>query len=86
MRHWNRPPREVMDAPTLAALKAGLDGALGDVVWWEVSCPWLSYFLMYANVDFIIWTLLEDAVWCFVKIFVCMCGLMLFSFFLGGSL
>ncbi|KFQ73853.1 hypothetical protein N337_09500, partial [Phoenicopterus ruber ruber] len=32
VRHWNRLPREVMDAPSLVAFKARLDGALGNLV------------------------------------------------------
>ena len=32
--HWNRLPREAMDAPFLDALKARLDVALGSLVWW----------------------------------------------------
>ncbi|KGL98339.1 hypothetical protein N301_07358, partial [Charadrius vociferus] len=32
MRHWNRLPREVVDAPSLEAFKARLDGALGNLV------------------------------------------------------
>ena len=32
--HWNRLPREVVDAPSLAAFKARLDVALGSLVWW----------------------------------------------------
>ena len=32
VRHWNRLPREVVDAPSLEVLKARLDGALGNVV------------------------------------------------------
>ncbi|GAB0181437.1 triadin [Grus japonensis] len=32
VRHWNRLPREVADAPSLEVLKARLDGALGSVV------------------------------------------------------
>ncbi|KFO61815.1 hypothetical protein N302_06160, partial [Corvus brachyrhynchos] len=32
MRHWNRLPRDVVDAPSLAALKAGLDKALSSLV------------------------------------------------------
>ncbi|KFZ54557.1 hypothetical protein N321_13400, partial [Antrostomus carolinensis] len=31
-RHWNRLPREVVDAPSLEAFKARLDGALGSLV------------------------------------------------------
>ncbi|KAK4828222.1 hypothetical protein QYF61_024717 [Mycteria americana] len=32
MRHWNRLPREVVDAPCLEAFKARLDGALSNLV------------------------------------------------------
>ncbi|KFZ46205.1 hypothetical protein N321_09605, partial [Antrostomus carolinensis] len=32
VRHWNRLPREVVDAPSLEAFKARLDGALGSLV------------------------------------------------------
>ena len=32
MRHWNRLLREVVDAPTLEAFKARLDGALSNLV------------------------------------------------------
>ncbi|KFU83938.1 hypothetical protein M959_03467, partial [Chaetura pelagica] len=32
MRHWNRLPREVVDAPSLEVFKARLDGALRNVV------------------------------------------------------
>ena len=32
VRHWNRLPRRVMDAPSLAAFKARLNGALSSVV------------------------------------------------------
>ena len=32
VRCWNRLPREVVDAPSLEALKARLDGALGSLV------------------------------------------------------
>ena len=31
--HWNRLPKEVVDAPSLEAFKAGLDVALGSLVW-----------------------------------------------------
>ena len=34
VRHWNRLPREVVDAPLLGAFKARLDVALGSLVWW----------------------------------------------------
>ena len=39
VRHWNRFPREALDAPSLAVLKARLDGALSNLVWWKVSLP-----------------------------------------------
>jgi len=32
--HWNRLPREVVDAPSLDAFKARLDVALSSLVWW----------------------------------------------------
>jgi len=35
--HRNRLPGEAVDAPSLEVLKARLDGALGNLVWWEVS-------------------------------------------------
>ena len=34
VRHWNRLPKEVVDAPLLKAFKARLDVALGSLVWW----------------------------------------------------
>jgi len=39
VRHWNRLPREAVAAPSLAVFKARLDGALSNLVWWEVSLP-----------------------------------------------
>ncbi|KGL93983.1 hypothetical protein N301_05621, partial [Charadrius vociferus] len=32
VRHWNRLPREVVDAPSLEVFKARLDVALGNLV------------------------------------------------------
>ena len=32
--HWNRLPKEAVDAPSLEAFKARLDVALGSMVWW----------------------------------------------------
>ena len=32
--HWNRLPKEVVDAPSLEAFKARLNVALGSLVWW----------------------------------------------------
>ncbi|KFP37792.1 hypothetical protein N324_01080, partial [Chlamydotis macqueenii] len=32
VRHWNRLPREAVDAPSLGTFKARLDGALSDLV------------------------------------------------------
>jgi len=32
--HWNRFPKEVVDAPSLEAFKARLDVALGSLVCW----------------------------------------------------
>jgi len=35
--HWNRLPKEAVDAPSLDAFKARLDVALGSLVCWLVS-------------------------------------------------
>ena len=35
--HWNRLPKEAVDAPSLQAFKARLDVALGSLVWWLVT-------------------------------------------------
>ncbi|KGM00113.1 hypothetical protein N301_07649, partial [Charadrius vociferus] len=32
VRHWNRMPGEVVDAPSLEVFKARLDGALNDLI------------------------------------------------------
>ncbi|KFQ01129.1 hypothetical protein N330_09033, partial [Leptosomus discolor] len=32
VRHWNRLPKEVVDAPSLEVFKTRLDGALGNLV------------------------------------------------------
>ena len=32
VRHWNRLPREAVAAPSLAVFKAGLDGAVSNLV------------------------------------------------------
>ncbi|KFR12222.1 hypothetical protein N306_13555, partial [Opisthocomus hoazin] len=32
VKHWNRLPRETVDAPSLKAFKARLDGALSNMV------------------------------------------------------
>ena len=32
--HWNRLPKEAVDAPSLEAFKARLDVALGGLLWW----------------------------------------------------
>ena len=34
VKHWNRLPKEVVDAPSLEAFKARLDVALGSLVCW----------------------------------------------------
>ena len=35
--HWNRLPKEAVDAPSLEPFKARLDVALGSLVWWLVT-------------------------------------------------
>ena len=37
MTHWNRLPKEAVDAPSLEAFKARLDVALGSLGWWLVT-------------------------------------------------
>ena len=37
VRHWNRLPREAVDAPSLEAFKVMLDGALSTLIWWVVT-------------------------------------------------
>jgi len=32
--HWNRLPKEAVDAPSLEVFMARLDAALGSLVWW----------------------------------------------------
>jgi len=39
VRHWNRLPREAVDAPSLEVFKARLDRALSSLVSWKVSLP-----------------------------------------------
>jgi len=39
VRCWHRLPREVVAAPSLAVLKARLDGALSNLLWWKVFLP-----------------------------------------------
>jgi len=39
VRHWDRLPREVVDAFSLVVFKARLDGALSNLIWWKVSLP-----------------------------------------------
>jgi len=36
VRPWPRLPREAVAAPSLAGLKARLDGALSNLVWWKM--------------------------------------------------
>ena len=35
--HWNRLPKEAVDAPSLEAFKSRLDVALGSLAWWLVT-------------------------------------------------
>jgi len=33
VKHWDKLPREVVDAPSLETLKASLDGILCSLIW-----------------------------------------------------
>jgi len=37
VRPWPRLPREAVAVPSLAVLRARLDGALSTLVWWKMS-------------------------------------------------
>jgi len=39
VKHWPRVPREAVAHPSLAGLKARLDGALSTLAWWKMSLP-----------------------------------------------
>ena len=39
VRHWHRLPREAVDALSLEAFKARLDGTLGILSWWVATLP-----------------------------------------------
>jgi len=39
VRPWPRLPREAVAAPSLAAFKTRLDGALSTLLWWKGSLP-----------------------------------------------
>jgi len=37
VKHWHRLPRDAVATPSLEVLKAKLDGALSNLVWWKMS-------------------------------------------------
>jgi len=37
VRHWDRFPREVVDAPFLETFQVRLDGALSNLIWLKMS-------------------------------------------------
>jgi len=39
VKHWNRLPREVLEAPSLETFKARLNGALSNLVELKMSLP-----------------------------------------------
>jgi len=58
--HWNRLPREVVDAPSLETFKAGLDGALSSLVllqgglgYMASEGPFQPMILHFTNVPFL---------------------------------
>ena len=58
--HWNRLPKEVLDAPSLEAFKARLDVALGSLVCWLVTLHiaggwnWMSIVVLFNPGHFIV--------------------------------
>ena len=42
--HWNRLPKEAVDAPSLEAFKARLDVALGSPIEWVAARPVVEAF------------------------------------------
>ena len=39
VRHWHRLLREAVDAPSLEAFKARLDGVRDSLSWWVAALP-----------------------------------------------
>jgi len=39
VRHWNRLPEDVVDAPSLEAFETILDGVLGCLICWLATLP-----------------------------------------------
>ena len=37
VRHWNRLPREAVDAPSLEVFKVRLDEALANLIYWGLE-------------------------------------------------
>ena len=37
VKHWHRLPREVVDASSLETFKVRLDGALSNLIWFQMS-------------------------------------------------
>jgi len=42
VRHWNRLPREAVDAHSLEVFKARLHVPLSNLVWWKMSLPMIE--------------------------------------------
>jgi len=48
VKHWNRLPREVVDAPSPETFKVRLDGALSNLISWKMAlfissvCVWVD--------------------------------------------
>jgi len=40
VRHWNRLPREVRDAPSMELFKVRLDGSLSNLIYEKCPCQW----------------------------------------------
>ena len=53
VRHLNRLPRGIVDAPSMEVFKARLDGALGSLIGWVAALPtaegWSLIFKVLSN-------------------------------------
>ena len=78
--HWNRLPKEAVDAPSLEAFKARLNVALGSLVWWlatlHIAGGWNEMFtvvLFNPGHSVILWSYDSMILWFYDQLHVCSC-------------